>query len=113
MKIRLDDKMTLVVILILIALFSFIFLGFVGFKVIFGMLLVFFLPFYLILDNFDLSLSEKVIFSLFIGLGLFSVLVYWLGVFISFRLAIAISFVLLILIAFVIRRVRKSKNSKN
>lgn len=104
MKIKLDDKVTIGIILVLIALFSFIFLGFVGFKVIFGMILVFFLPFYLILDKFNLSRSEKVIFALFLGVGLFPVPVYWLGVLISFRLAIAISFVLLILVGFLLKK---------
>jgi len=107
LKIRLDDKITLGIILLLIALFSFIFLGFIGFKVIFGMLLVFFLPFYLILDKFDLSRSEKVIFALFLGFGLFPVIVYWLGVLISFRLAITVSFVLLILAGFLIKKIKK------
>lgn len=110
MKIKLDDKTTLGIILVLITLFSFIFLGFVGFKVIFGMLLVFFLPFYLILDNFNLSRSEKVIFSFFIGLGVFPSIVYWLGTLISFKLAIVIAFVLLTLVAFMIKKLKKPKN---
>lgn len=107
MKIRLDDKVTIGIILILIALFSFIFLGFTGFKVIFGMLTVFFLPFYLILDNFNLSRSEKVIFSFFIGVGIFPAIVYWLGVFISFKLAILIAFVLLIGAGLILRKYTK------
>jgi len=95
------------IILILIALFSLIFLGFTGFKVIFGMLLVFFLPFYLILDNYDLSRGEKVIFSFFIGVGIFPAIAYWLGIFMPFRMAILITFVLLIITAYLIRRFRK------
>ena len=112
MKIRLNDKITIGIILILIALFSFIFLGFTGFKVIFGMLIVFFLPFYLILDNFNLARSEKVIFSFFIGVGIFPAIVYWLGVLMSFKLAILIAFVLLIVVGVLIKKVKKSR-SKN
>ncbi len=107
MKIKLDDKTTTIIILILIALFSLIFLGFTGFRTIFGMLLVFFLPFYLILDNFELQKSEKVIFSFFIGVGIFPAIVYWLGVLISFRLAIAITFVLLIVVGVLLRKFKK------
>lgn len=107
MKIRLGDKVTVGIILVLIALFSFIFLGFIGFKVIFGILIVFFLPFYLIFDNFNLSTGEKVTFSFFIGLGIFPAIVYWLGVFISFKLAVLIAFVLLIVIMFLVKRFRK------
>jgi len=115
LKIKFDDKMTTGVILVLVALFSFIFLGFIGFKVIFGVLLVFFLPFYLILRNFNLSKGEKVIFSFFIGAGIFPAIVYWLGVFISFRLAIVVTFVLLILIGFLLRKFsfKDNKSSDN
>jgi len=104
LRIKLDDKTTAGIILVLIGLFSFSFLGFIGFKVIFGMLLVFFLPFYLIFDKFDISRGEKVIFSLFIGVGFLPLLVYWLGVLISFRLAIVISFILLILVGFLLKK---------
>ena len=107
MKIKLDYKTTVGIILVLIALFSFIFFGFTGFKVIFGMLLVFFLPFYLILDNFNISRSEKVIFSFFIGIGIFPALVYWLGVLISFKLAIVISFILFISLGFILKKFKK------
>jgi apolipoprotein N-acyltransferase len=107
LKIKLDDKTTVGIILVLIALFSFIFLGFTGFKVIFGMLFVFFLPFYLILDNFNLSRSEKVIFSFFIGIGIFPALVYWLGVLMSFKLAIVISFILFIGLGFILKKFKK------
>lgn len=107
MKIKLNDKTTIAIILILIASFSFIFLGFIGFRVIFGILLMFFLPFYLILDNFNLSKSEKIVFSFFIGVGLFPAIVYWLGVFISFRVAIGVTFVLLVLAGFSIRKFKK------
>lgn len=107
MKIRLDDKSTAVIILILIALFSFIFLSFTGFKVIFGMLLVFFLPFYLILGNSNLSQSEKIFFAFFIGVGIFPAIVYWLGVLISFKLAIVATFFILILVGFLLKNFRK------
>ena len=112
MKIKLDDKTTIVIILILIALFSFIFLGFTGFKVIFGMIIVFFLPFYLILDNFDLTRSEKITFSFFIGVGIFPAIVYWLGVLMSFKLAILISFVLLVSVGLILRKYRKKSLSR-
>ena len=113
MKIRLNDKTTAAIILILIALFSFIFLGFTGFKVIFGMLLVFFLPFYLILDNFNLSRGEKVVFSFFIGIGIFPAIVYWIGTLISFRISILVTFFLLIAIGFLLKKYKKTKNNEN
>ena len=107
MKIEFNDKITAIIILILIALFSFIFLGFTGFKVIFGIMFVFFLPFYLILDTFNLSRSEKIFFAFFIGIGIFPAITYLFGLLISFKLAIVVTFVLLILIWISTRRFRK------
>lgn len=111
MNIKLDDKITFGIIAVLIALFSIIFLGFTGLKVLFGMLLVFFLPFYLILDSFELSRSEKIIFSFFIGIGVFSSITYWIGVLVSFKIAIVITFVLLLVIAFIVRRMKGGKKA--
>ena len=111
MKIKLDDKITVMIILALIALFSFIFLGFSGFKVIFGMVLVFFLPFYLIMDNFEISVGEKVMFSFFIGLGIFPAIVYWVGALIPFKIAVLATFLILISVGLVIRRMKKPKNT--
>lgn len=113
MEIKLDDKTTAGIIIALIAFFSLIFLGFTGLRVIFGMLLVFFLPFYLILNNFDISQSEKIFFSFFIGLGIFPAIVYWLGVFISLKIAVIIAFVLLVLASFVIKKAKKTKTGNN
>jgi len=107
LKLKLDNKTTTAIILILIALFSFIFFGFIGFRTIFGILLVFFLPTYLILDNFDLQTSEKLIFAFFLGVGLFSAIVYMLGTIISFKLSIAITFVLVIALSFLLKKVKK------
>ncbi len=101
-----DNKMTLGIILVLIGLFSFIFLGFTGFRVIFGMLLVFFLPFYILLGRFGLSRGERMVFSLFIGIGVFPSIVYWLGVFMSFRLAIVVTFVVLMIVALFLKKSR-------
>ena len=105
--VKLDDKATGIIILILIAIFSLKFLGFAGFKVIFGMLLVFLLPSYLILNNFNLERSEKLIFAFFLGIGLIPAIVYWLGVFMSFKLAIAVAFILFLAAGFLIKKIKK------
>jgi len=72
--------------------------------------LLFVVPLYLILDNFDLGQDEKIVFSFFLGVGIFPSLVYWLGLFISFRLSIFITFVLLIVVGFVVRKYWKKKS---
>ena len=60
-----------------------------------GIILLFMLPTYLILNNFSLEQDEKVIFSFFIGVGIFPSITYWLGMLISFRMAILITFIFL------------------
>ena len=109
LELKLGNKEMGILVVIIIALFSSIFLGFTGFKVLFGMMLVFFLPFYLIFDVLELSFGEKAIFSLFVGIGLFSSIVYWLGVFMSFKVAVVLSFVLVMLFAILFRTFMKKR----
>lgn len=95
-------------ILVLIAVFFTILFGLAGLRTVAAIFFLFFLPFYLILDNFDLSTAEKAIFSLFIGLGMFSALTYFLALGInSIRIAMVVIFVLLITAAFLIKKLKK------
>ena len=88
---------------VILAFFYFI-LGFSGMMAALGIMLLFIAPTYFILDNFELSQDEKIVFAFFIGVGVFPILAYWLGFFISFRIAIAISFLTLLISGFAIRR---------
>ena len=90
-----------------ILVFFYFILGFSGMMAALGIILLFIVPFYLILDNFNLGQDEKIIFSFFIGVGIFPAIVYWLGMIISFRLAILITFVVLIVVGYLVRKVRK------
>ncbi len=110
MKIKFGNKETAILVILLVALFSFLFFGFTGFKVVMGFLLLFFLPFYIILDNFDLEMSEKVVFSFFIGVIMFPALVYILGLVMSVRISIAVSFIVFILAGLILRRFRSKGN---
>jgi len=112
LKIKFGDREAGILALILIALFSFIFFGFTGFKVIIGFILLFFLPFYLILDNFKLEMGEKIIFSFFIGAIMFPALVYLLGRLMSVRISIWVSFVMFVLVGLLMRKFR-FKGNKN
>ena len=82
-------------------------LGFSGMMAALGIILLFIVPFYLILDNFDLGQDEKIVFSFFIGVGLFPAIAYWLGMFISFKIAIFITFIALLAVSFVARKFYK------
>lgn len=95
------------IIVAVILVFFYFILGFSGMMAALGIILLFIVPFYLILDNFNLDQDEKIIFSFFIGVGIFPAIVYWLGMIISFRLAILITFVVLIVIGYLVRKVRK------
>ena len=90
-----------------ILVFFYFILGFSGMMAALGIILLFIVPFYLILDNFNLGQDEKIIFSFFIGVGIFPAIVYWLGMIISFRLAILITFAVLIVVGYLVRKVRK------
>jgi len=91
---------------IIVLIFSFVVFGITGIRISIGIFLIS-LPFYLILNNFKIENDEKIVFSLLLGLTLFSSLVYLLGLLISFRLSIAIVFILLIVIAFILKKYKK------
>ena len=94
--VKLGNKELIAGIAAVVAIFFLTLFGLTGLKTLAGAFLFFFLPFYLILDNFDLEKSEKIIFSLFIGLGVFSTFVYYLGfLFGSIKMAAAVTFFLL------------------
>ena len=108
MNLKIDNNKILILVSLLIFFASFLLWGFIGFKTVFGLLFVFFLPIYLIIDNFDFEFSEKIIFSFFIGLGIVSALIYWLGRLISFKISIFLAAVVFILIGISLRYFKPS-----
>lgn len=58
---------------------GFMLFGITGARTVLGILLLFFLPSFLILSHFKLELQEKLFFSLFLGLGLFPLIAWYLG----------------------------------
>jgi|TARA_Y100000310_G_C20478094_1_gene713396 apolipoprotein N-acyltransferase len=100
-------KFILVMVLVILGFFFFI-LGLSGMLAALGIILLFLVPAYFILDNFDLKQDEKVVFSFFIGVGIFPILAYWLGFFISFRLAMFLTFIVLIVIGMLVGKYKKN-----
>ena len=88
-----------IIVLIILAFFYMI-LGASGMMAVLGIVLFFVVPFYLMLNNFELEQDEKLVFSFLIGVGLFPSLVYWLGIFISFKVSIFITFAIYIIVAY-------------
>ena len=110
---NLQNKTAIIGISILIALFFTVLFGMPGLRTFLGIVLFFFLPFYLMLNKLDLKQDEKVIFSLFIGLGMYSAFVYLSALFIgSIRIAMAVVFVILVLVSFLIGKKRFPKNRR-
>ena len=108
MKLKFGAKETAAVIGVITLIFFTALFGITGARTIIAIPLFFFLPFYLILNNFDLPAGEKIVFSFFIGLGIFSSFVYYIGILVnSVRMAIAITFAILIAAAFLIKKFRK------
>ena len=107
---KLPDKENMAFIGILIAvilIFFFYILGFSGAMSALGIILIFVLPTYFILNNFKLDNDEKIVFSFFIGVGIFPSIAYWIGTFISFKLSIFITFLILLGVGFLVKKFRK------
>lgn len=96
------------IILLIILIFSYVLFGITGVRIAFGIVLMS-LPFYLILDSFELVGGEKFVFSALFGLTIFPSLVYLLGIVVSFRIAIAIALIAFIIAAFVLRKYKSKK----
>ena len=99
------------IIVVIVLIFLFFILGFSGAMAGLGIILLFIFPMYLILDVFDLGQDEKIVFSFFLGVGIFPSIVYWPATIISFRLSIVLAFVILIVTAFLVRKYYKRKDS--
>lgn len=92
--------------ILIVLIFSFALFSITGVKVALGIIFISF-PFYLILNNFELTEGEKAVFSILLGFTLFASLVYLIGLIVPFRISIIITFVALIVVAFLIRKYKK------
>jgi hypothetical protein len=96
--------------------FFYLILGISGMTAALGIILLFILPFYLILNILDksqLEQDEKIIFSFFIGVGVFPSITYWLGMLISFRVSIFITFAVLIIAGYLVWKFRKIRKKED
>jgi len=107
MNLKIENPGLIGIIIVVILLFFYIILGFSGMMAVLGHILLFIVPIYLILNNFDLGQDEKIVFSFFLGVGIFPSLVYWPATIISFRLSIIISFVVLLITAYLFKKYYK------
>lgn len=99
---KIEDKGFIGITALIMLVFFFFVLGFSGMMTTLGIMLLFMLPIYLILNNFELEQDEQIIFSFFIGAGIFPSITYWLGLVISFRIAVFITFAMMLIAAILV-----------
>lgn len=100
------------ILVVVILVFFYFVLGISGMLTALGIILFLIVPTYLILNNFELEQDEKMIFSFFIGVGIFPSATYWLGMVISFRIAIIVVFITFLIVAYLIRYVNLVEDDK-
>lgn len=82
--------------------------GMVGVRTVAAMAAFFFLPFYLLLRKLSIESDEKVFFAFFIGLGVFSTVVFYFGRIVpSFRISVAAAFITLLLLPLILKKLGK------
>lgn len=96
------------IILLVVLVFSFELFGIIGVRVAVGIILIS-LPFYFILNNFELSEGEKHVFSVLLGLTIFPSLVYAAGLIMPFRTAIAVTFAVFVFVAIILWKHKKKR----
>ena len=112
-NLKIGIKEMIILILIISLAFFYFNYSWTGVRLIIGSLLLFFIPFYIFLDSFDLTIGEKLIFSFFIGIGIFPLITYYLTrVLVSLRVSIFICFIILMLSSFLFRKFYKGKKKK-
>jgi hypothetical protein len=108
---KLNNKKLLMGTIAVISLFFLIFFKFTGLRLLLGIIFIFILPVYLILDYLKFSSLERIIYSFFLGMGIIPTLVYYMGLVISFRLSIIIALIILFGTWFFIKRRSKVRVS--
>ncbi|MBS3105497.1 hypothetical protein J4234_04525 [Candidatus Woesearchaeota archaeon] len=106
-ELKSENNILFGIALLLVILVSFAMLGLAGLRTMLGIIIVMFLPFYLILDNLGMEQREKIFFSFFISIILFPSLVYWLGFVAPFKISIFVIFAALLIAAYTIKKFSK------
>lgn len=99
--------------LAVVSVAAFAMFGFTGFRTIIAIVILFIIPPLLLLRKSGLDLDEKVFFSLFLGIGLFPLLVFSANqVLPSFRLSVLTAFILVFVVAFFAPRILRRAQKK-
>ncbi|MFH1182169.1 MAG: hypothetical protein V1702_04380 [Candidatus Woesearchaeota archaeon] len=101
---KLATRMTALACYALVLLAGYMLFGMTGAGVIFAAALFFVVSPYFILSKLRIEEDEKWFFSLFIGLGLFSTLVWAVGRVMSLRVALIVTVLILAAVFFFVKR---------
>ena len=108
MKLLKTDNTGIIIILsVIILVLFYLILGFSAITALLSICIFLILPTYLIFNTLKLEQDEKMILSFFIGAGIFPSITYWIGMVISFKIAVLITFIILITIALLINYLKK------
>ena len=108
LKLRIFNKHIVIAGLIAVFVTAANLFGVTGIRTLAAILIFFFLPFYLILRRLDLQSDEKIFFAFFIGIGIFSTIVFYFGRLIpSYKFATGAAFIVLLLIPILLKKLKK------
>lgn len=102
------SKIVVIIIILAILLFLTIRFGVIGLRTGVGIIALYVAPIYFILKFFELDDIERVILSIFLGIGIISTIVYFAGLIVSFRIGILFAFIVCILIGVILHYAKKS-----
>lgn len=108
-ELKSENNILFGIALLLVISGSFAMLGFTGLRTVLGIIIIMFLPFYLIFDNLGIEQGEKVIFSFFVSITVFPSLTYWLGFVVPFKMSIFVIFTALLIAAYTIKKFSKKR----
>jgi len=93
---KIGNKTILLFVGIVYLIFFSLFFSLTGLRFILGFLAIFILPIYLLLGLFNFEQFERLTYSFFLSIGIVPTLIYYLGIMISFRIAIVVVFATLV-----------------
>ena len=110
-KLTIKEGHIYIFLLVVIVFFAAYLFKLTGVKSLVVFILVFSLPVYLIISKLNLDMTEKAIFSLFLGIGLFPLAVFYVNrILPSFRIATIVVFIVAILVGIIIIFLKKRVN---
>ena len=108
MNTKLNDKNIAAIAAVIILVIAFYLFGMIGVRTLISIFLIFILPVYMLLSRFNLDVTERLLFSLGIGLGVFSLVIWYIDRIIpSLVWSTIIAIIISIIIGFYLKLTKK------